>query len=205
MEVVDKPVIYVYSEEPTACRLKINPHSEFTFTYPKHDEGWSFTTTKEGQLKTEKGHYPYLFWEGKTSELTFQKLENKAESYQLNNAFQVNTDSTISFLEHQLTALGLNNREKTDFITFWGPKMIQHQYALIQFLVDDEYESVIANMEMEPVPESSLRVFMLFASMDHYSDSIETTPPAFNPLERKGLTIVEWGGSNIQLPLMPNL
>jgi len=202
---VDKPVIYVYSPESTACQIMLAPKSELTFTYPAYNKTWDFRTSSNGQLKMGDRSYPYLFWEGETSNLTYQQNGEEEGVCELHKAFQIQTDSTISFLENQLDKFGLNATEKTDFITFWGPRMMGNKYALVQFLWDEDYASKIAGLTMHPKPESSLRLFMLFTSLDQQSSSYKTTPPNFKGFTRNGLTLVEWGGSQINPPPVPNL
>jgi hypothetical protein len=192
---VEKPVIYVYGEKETACELKIIPKSTFTFTYPVYDNGWEFTTDENGNLRTAEATYPYLFWEGETANLNYKQEEHK-----LPNAFQIDTDSTIAFLENQLSAFGLNDREQTDFITFWAPRMMTKDYALVQFMWNDEYSTAIASMEITPKAESSLRLFMFFAGIDEYSSAIEVTYPHYPQFSRNGLTFVEWGGAELPMP-----
>ena len=43
-----------------------------------------------------------------------------------------------------------------------------------------------------PEPQSVLRVFMVYYPSD---TEVEITPQKFEPFERKGFTLVEWGGS----------
>ncbi|MBL4705993.1 MAG: hypothetical protein JKY54_15820, partial [Flavobacteriales bacterium] len=47
---VDKPVIYVYAEQPTDCQLQLSPKSQLTFTYPEYKDGWAFTTSGNGTI-----------------------------------------------------------------------------------------------------------------------------------------------------------
>jgi hypothetical protein len=202
---VDKPVIYVYSNESTSCKIELYPKSKLTFTYPVYKTNWEFTTGLNGQLKMDDRTYPYLFWEGETSELVYQQTGDEEGVCKLENAFQIQTDSSISFLEHQLNKFGLNAIEKTDFITFWGPRMIENKYALIQFICNEDYASKIAGLNMQPQPESSLRLFMLFTSLEKPSSRYQTTPPSYKGFTRNGLTLVEWGGSQINPPAVPNL
>lgn len=195
---VDKPVIYVYAEDETECKLNLEPRSELTFTYPKYDSGWSFSTHPTGNVLVNGEYYPYLFWEGETT-----KLEYKYRESRFINAFQIKADTVIPFLETQLENLGLNDREKTDFITFWAPRMITQEYALVQFMWDEEYSKTIADLNMSPQPESSRRFFMFFSGMDEYSEDIGVVAPQYPKFERKGLTLIEWGGSELLMPKTP--
>ncbi len=191
VRVVSKPVIYLYPESNQLVELAPVPNGKFTFTYPQLIETWKVLATSTGELTVDGKTYPYLFWEGKQTETGF--YENKEGE---KNGFTIKTDTAIQFLENSLKKIGLNQKEQTDFITFWGPKIIAEPYANIQFLIDEEYESEIATLNINPKPTSSKRVYMLFAG------SIENENPfyhkqVFQAFERKGFVLIEWGGSVI--------
>jgi hypothetical protein len=190
-----KPVIYCYAEQELAASVKLDPKGRFTFTYPAYKDGWNIQVKPEGgitDLATGK-NYPYLFWEAESENLFYQIHENTIPG------FVINTDSTVQFLESTLTALGLNQTEQTDFITFWGPILQKQPYALIQFLVDDVYESQIAGLDISPKPDVIRRVYILCSPLTDTSVGMPVTAQQLNSFERFGFTVVEWGGSEIDL------
>lgn len=190
--VVEKPVIYLYSPVQTDVSLTLK-QDQLTFTYPLYNNGWSVTTNSAGGITNlEDGKkYPYLFWEGETKNLSFKKQNG------LTSGSLIKTDSTISFLENSLAALGLNNTEQTDFITYWGPRLLQKKYAFVQFLIDDEVDEMIAELDMTPKPENRRRVYILFTPLDTPQLPFEYEQQNFTGFERKGLTLLEWGGSEL--------
>jgi len=190
-----KPVIYLYSETELTASVKINPMGEFTFTYPTYNEGWEVVVNSSGTIreKATNKNYPYLFWEAKSSNLFYQTVGNTIPG------FVINTDSTIQFLENTLTLLGLNATEMTDFITFWGPIIEHDNFALIQFVVDDAYESRIAQLDISPKPDAVRRVYILCSPIPDSVVGMDVVPQSFTNFERKGFTVVEWGGSEIDL------
>lgn len=193
---VDKPVIYFYSESEILVQTKLNPKSELTFAYPQYHDGWNLTC-KENMLIDEKGRsYPYLFWEGQTQNLAFKHEQNKPIE-----GFIIKTDTLVSFLENTLNQLGLNAREQTDFITYWAPSMLQNEYVLVQFLVNDDYKKYINELVINPMPEALLQVFMLYTPLptDDLKSKIEKQK--FGHFERGNFTVVEWGGSKINQPI----
>lgn len=191
-----KPVIYLYSNSDERIDLKLGVHGKTTFTYPPLDSIWSVYTTPQGIIHdSKKNTYPYLFWEGEHPELTFDIWNSTVP-----NSYQIKTDTAIRFLEHQLTAIGLNQTEKTDFITFWGPKLVGQEYALIQFLIDEDYSEQIATLDVTPKPTSSKRVYMKFAGLDEYRYEIITTPMKAKKFDRSSFTLVEWGGTQLEFP-----
>ena len=190
----EKPVIYLYAEKPTTVNLSLN-HSELTFTYPAYENGWEVTTNNAGGItdtKSGKTH-PYLFWEGKTDKLSFI-AENNVVKGNL-----VETKNCISFLENALSVLGFNSTEATDFITYWAPRLQQKDYAFVQFLIDEEVDEHIAELTVTPEPESRRRVYMLFTPLDQAFVPVPWEVQQLTPFERTGLTLLEWGGSELTL------
>ena len=112
----------------------------------------------------------------------------------------VESKNVISFLDEKLVDLGFNTTEKTDFITFWGPKMIKSNYCLVQFVLDEDYESQIANLNVVPKPDASRRVYMYFSGFDVFPN-IEVHPQSFEGFQRIGFTLLEWGGTEIDFNL----
>lgn len=192
--VVDKPVIYLYSDARIESEITFSCKGDLTFSYPEYNSGWQMTVDQNGMADSKSGQsYPYLFWEAKTDQLNF---ETKNEGL---NGFVVNTDTLVSFLENSLTVLGLNEKEQTDFITFWIPKMSDNKFVLIQFLIDDAYAKSISEMNISPQPDAMRRVFMLWSPVESEDAGIPVTAQNLTSFERFGFTVVEWGGSEIDL------
>jgi hypothetical protein len=189
---VDKPVIYLYSEEEVNAEVKFSCKGDLTFTYPVYDEVWKVQVNSSGLKDAETGkQYPYLFWEAETNDLDF-KFETTGIT-----AAVINTDSVVNYLEKTLTIIGLNQSEQTDFITFWAPQMIEYEFVLVQFLMGDLYAEKISTLQIAPEPESLLRVFMLWQPMASNKVPYELLPQKFEKFERKGFTAVEWGGAKL--------
>lgn len=192
MIIVDKPVIYLYSDKEVKANVQLKTEMDLVFTYPVlPNDGWKVTVNSEG-IKTENGSsYPYLFWEAETNEMSYLKEED------IVIGTVVKTDSIITYLENTLIDLGLNSTEKTDFITYWGPRMIQYEYVLTQFQVN-EYLLEIAELDVTPKPDAMQRVFMLFTGFDA-EPALNVLPQTFDHVtfKRKGFTLLEWGGSEI--------
>lgn len=192
-QLMRKPIIYLYNDESIEADIKIRPKGEFTFTYPKYENGWSVSIQANGRiidLKSNK-EFPYLFWEAETQDLFFDFTEKQMEGW------IIKTDTCIAFLEHQLTALGLNDVEQTDFITFWAPILSKNEYAVVQFLLDDTYQRKIAEMEISPEPDAMRRVYLLMAPLNNGFTGLNMVPQIFEPFQRNGFTVLEWGGSEL--------
>lgn len=196
---VEKPVIYAYSEQTVDVSLRLETQLDLNFTYPMigTDNTWDFNVSKDG-IAIDELYFPYLFWDA----FSYTGMSHKYKDDQLVGHGLKGTEVT-SFLEGQLTLFGLNDREKTDFITYWAPRMTAHEYVVVNFLIDDAYDE-ISTMQITPSPNEIRRVFMLFTPVTNESDfsGIELQTPKYevSELKRTGFTIVEWGGS--ELPIL---
>ena len=120
-----KPVIYLYPEEPMDISVKLNlKNIKFTTIYPKFNEKntWNVHAKPNGDILIKDKTYPYLFWE--------------ADSYnpqEQNEGFLVTDENAEEFLEEKLNILGLNEKEKTDFITYWLPVLLRNKLSLCTF------------------------------------------------------------------------
>ena len=180
-----KPVIYLYPEEETKVSVKVNIDGELTCTYPEHGEkGWqNFTAKPDGTIVSPDGHEYYcLYWEGRG---------NMTPDF--SRGFCVKGEDTADFLADVLPKIGLSAREANEFIIYWLPILQENEYNLISFQ-GDNYTSA-AKLEITPTPDSILRVFMAAKPLDA---PVEIAPQEFEGFERKGFTVVEWGGGIIE-------
>ena len=183
-EMTKKPVIYLYPKENQHINVKLNYSGELTCTYPAYTNGWDVIAQPNGELinKADGRSYQYLYWEGKT----------KKNNWDLSSGFVIKGEDTLLFLQEKLSELGLTDRELNDFIAYWLPYMIHNKYNLIKF-AGSEYEEV-AKLDINPEPDSVLRVFMVFKPLDKF---VEVERQIFKPFERTGFTVVEWGGTEV--------
>ena len=100
---------------------------------------------------------------------------------------------TAAFLEDALAQLGLTRKEANEFIVYWLPQMEDNPYSLITF--QQEAYTEAAKLTVTPAPDSILRVFMTWKPLEKSMDIPAQTIPAF---ERRGFTVVEWGGAEIR-------
>ncbi|NQV13683.1 MAG: hypothetical protein HQ530_05290 [Parcubacteria group bacterium] len=185
-DMIKKPVIYLYPTE----RQRVNVNIEFAgglfVTYPEYNGAWNVVADPDGTITNlaDNREYSYLFWEGNS--------ENA--NYDLSTGFVVSGRDTVAFLQEKLAALGLTPREYNEFIVFWLPQMQDNRYNLIHFASKEEYDDR-AVLNIDPEPDSLLRVFMTFKKLD---DKIEIEPQIIKPFTREGFTVVEWGGTEIE-------
>lgn len=179
----DKPVIYLYPEEEIEVSVKLDFNGNLLFTYPKYNDGWKVRALPDGTLFDENGNeYSYLFWEGVSN-----------VEYDMSEGFVIKGEDTAEFLRKTLAEMGLTPREYNEFIVYWLPRMQNNPYNLITF--QDKAYTDNAVLDINPSPDSILRVFMAFKALE---EPIEIQEPEIVPFERKGFCVVEWGGCEIK-------
>ncbi|MBR6994883.1 MAG: hypothetical protein IKH96_02565 [Ruminococcus sp.] len=70
--------------------------------------------------------------------------------------------------------------------------MEHNAYNLITF--QGKAYTDTAKLDITPVPDSMLRVFMAYRPIE---DSVDIEPQQLGTFERKGFTVVEWGGTEL--------
>ena len=183
-----KPVIYLYPENTMKVNVQLNTNKmngTLDVTYPKYSQtGWNVIAEPNGQLTDQftSKKYNYLFWEG-----------TSLKQWKFTDGFVVKGSESAEFLEDKLSLMGLLPNEYNDFIVYWLPMMMKNKYNLIRF-PNEEYNRDVP-LNITPQPESILRVFMIFKSLD---TPINIPEQKLSKFQRKGFTVVEWGGSEVK-------
>ena len=178
----EKPVIYLYPEQETEVEVQLDYDGTLVCTYPDYNNGWKVVALPAGTLCDESGKtFSYLFWEGDAD-----------ATYDFTKGFVVKGSETAEFLEGKLEQIGLNAKEANEFIVYWLPRMQENKYNLITF--QTEAYTDVAKLHITPEPDSVLRVFMAYKELEK---PIEIEEPVIAPFERKGFTVVEWGGAEV--------
>ena len=179
-------MIYLYPEEETDVHVELElTSSDLYTTYPRYNNGWDVTAYPDGSLlnKADGTHHKYLFWES----------VNARTRFDYSKGFCVAGSDTESFLKEKLSYMGLTEDEMNEFIVYWLPRMEHNAYNLISFQGDAYTNS--AKLNIAPTPDSVLRVFMAYVPLE---ESADIEPQQLETFERKGFTVVEWGGSEIK-------
>lgn len=179
-----KPVIYLYPTRETEVEVQLALEGDLTASYPDYGEGWRVVASPDGTLTDpDTGRQFYcLFWEG----------TSRAE-YDLSRGFVVPGAETAAFLEEALDTLGLNQREADEFIIYWLPRMEGNPYNLISFQTRVYTDAAV--LEVDPRPDTVIRVFMAWKGLEEPVE-VEGLPLEPAP-ERRGFTLVEWGGTEV--------
>ena len=178
------PIIYLYDEQGREVNVKLNIDGELTCTYPAYGDGWTVKTSPDGTLTDANGRkYEYLFWEA-----------DARMDPDTSRGFCVKGSDTAAFLEKALSELGLSDTEANTFIMYWLPQMESNPYNVICFQTE-AYENA-AKLEVDPLPDTVIRVNMFFYASDEYVKIEEQDLSSMNPSleEREGFVLVEWGG-----------
>ena len=184
-DVVRKPVLYLYPEQPTRIQVQLQFKGEVVHSYPHYpQQGWQVLAQPDGTLLDEQSGktYPYLFWEGRSG-----------YRYELKEGFVVEGSGSADFLDQTLAHLGLNRKEATDFITYWLPGLERSPYNLIHF--STEAYATQAPLHIQPAPETLIRVFMVYQPL---AAPIDWPQQQLPKARRQGYTVVEWGGKKAQ-------
>ena len=72
--------------------------------------------------------------------------------------------------------------------------MEHNNYNYIRFATSEEINSEMP-LDISPVPKTLIRVLMEFKPLD---EKIEVKEQKLEKVERKGYTVVEWGGTELK-------
>ncbi len=187
---VDKPVIYLYSEKTQPFELSFDFKGKLNFTHPKYDGSWKGIMHPNGDLVVNNQVYDYLFWEGSKTDLH--------SSIDMTIGSIVKRDELEPFLEGVLTQMNFNDREIQDFMCYWVPRMMVNDQNFIHFICNETYDEVIARMNISPTPDQMIRLFMVWGEINTNQEK-PLAKQTFQTIKRTGFTLVEWGGSEIEI------
>jgi len=185
---VRKPVIYLYPTDKTDVHVSLDVKGELYFTYPKYDNGWDLTANPSGDIVIEDESYNYLFWES--------LLLPSFNAVDYNQGTIVSQEELLPFLEKSLTEFGLTSKERADFLTYWVPQLKDVTNVYIYMMFNEACDE-FAELNISPTPDNIARFYMLWAPVKAGLEDWDLTPQVITPMNRKGFTVVEWGGLEI--------
>ncbi|WP_343631854.1 hypothetical protein [Fluviicola sp.] len=186
---VKKPVIYLYPESDLEISVDLETTGELTFTYPDYSKNWKGIAHPDGSVSIAGKTYPYLFWEAEQRFNTFDFERG---------GFVLSRETVVSLLEKQLYELGFNDKEKTDFITFWGPQLQKHERVYVQFILNEGCD-LFARLNIEPKPDHLNRVYMVWTPVDNHRN-VFIKPQKLEKMNRDDFDVLEWGGIELANP-----
>ncbi len=177
-----KPVIYLYPEKRATVQVNIAPRGGMTVSDPPYMGGWHVVADPSGALTNlaDKKTYPYLFWEGRGSAYESPR-----------KGWMVTRGNVHEFLQEKLALLGLNAKERADFIEFWEPRMQSAPYYKVGFHGTAAMNE-LAPLSISPQPETIVRILMDYEPLQK-PIIVEAPQKIITPV-RRGFTVIEWGG-----------
>lgn len=171
-----KPAIYLYPEEDSVINVELVINGKLIKDIPMYGNGWEVFVTTEGLIENQ---YDYLYYEAWLNEIVLPT-----------EGWIVKYDNLENWFELYLTKLGLNEKEKSQFKEYWLNELPESNYYEIKLLSNQFLEENM-NLQISPEPESILRLNFHFRSLN---EQVDIEEPKIHNFERKGFTVVEWGG-----------
>lgn len=182
----EKPVIYLYPTKEQNVSVKLLYQGKLTVTYPLYQDGWEVMANPDGSITDLKDGKPYhyLFWEG----IPYQPLQMPD-----NQGFCLAKEEMVTFLQNNLAQMGLTPKEYNELIVYWLPRLQDAPYYQVYFAHEEHKR--IAPLIIKPHPDTQIRVFLLFKPLNQPIQTLHQKLPKY---QRKGFTVVEWGGTILQ-------
>ncbi|MFH0862036.1 MAG: hypothetical protein V1875_03305 [Candidatus Altiarchaeota archaeon] len=173
---VKKPAVYLYPVEKASISVHINVNGFITQSLPAYADGWEVSAEPSGRID---GRYDYLYYEAQ-----LRRLDVPA------GGWIVEYGDLDAWFDANLPRLGLNKKETAQFKDYWLEELPKSEYYEIRVL-DDEFLEENMGMAISPKPDTVIRLIFHFKPVKE--GGILPAPKTATP-ERKGFTVVEWGG-----------
>ncbi len=178
---IAKPILYLYPKKTTNVTVTFEHPEYLETTYPKFINSWNVKAKSNGDLYDKNDKYYYgLYWD-----------EKKVHSVDFSTGFYVEDKDAIDFLEEKLEYIGLNDKERNEFITYWLPIMEKNKKNLVYFELTEEREGY-NKINISPKPNTLLRVVIHIKKVDKKTD---IKKESLTHTARRGFVAVEWGGT----------
>ena len=175
-----KPVVYLYPTKTQAVNVRVGANVSVSIPQYNPNTGWNAIAQPNGQLSVNGQQYDSLFWEGTGHGLypgiTAGTVVKRADA--------------ASTIRAQLLKQGLNQKETNDFLAFWQPRIPNDPYIRLTWFNTAQLDK-LAPLTVSPKPDTAIRVFL---DMAGYSSPVNIPAQKLTSTERKGFTLVEWGG-----------
>ena len=175
-----KPVVYLYPQNDTLVNVKVG--ADVVISEPQYPSGgWKNVLAQpNGDLTYNGKKYGSLYWEG----------YGHGAYPNITSGTIVTSKDAPQTIRNQLKSQGLQGREIDEFMAFWQPKLPTSPYVRLTWFNDTQL-NVLAPLSITPRPNTVIRTFLDFEGIDK---SVPLKPQKFSAPQRKGFTVVEWGG-----------
>ncbi len=177
-----KPAIYLYPQKPQDINVKLGILGDITVSDPIYnpEKGWNVKAFPDGTINQITDSYPYLFYEA-----------NLKDGYKPKEGWIISRDKIKDQLKAILNTVGLNEKERDDFLEYWLPRLTMKPYYFAG-LVPREEINTQETLFINPSPSKIIRVRLIFEGLDY---PISVVSPKLSNIKREGFTVVDWGGS----------
>ncbi|MCD6464314.1 hypothetical protein J7L02_02195 [Candidatus Woesearchaeota archaeon] len=176
---VKKPAIYLYPVKTSKVEVKLNINGFLTKTNPPYNNGWNVIASLGGLID---GKYHYLAYEATLASNAKLQLPSKG--------WIVKYSNLEHWFDKHLALMGLNEQEIADFKTYWLKQLPMSNYYLIK-VFEKQFLDENLGLTINPKPDTLIRIILYFKPV---SEIMNIEEPEIHALERKGFTVVEWGG-----------
>lgn len=173
-----KPAVYLYPEKNMNVVVKLKINGRLLVTEPLYRGGWDVNAAPDGLIDNK---YDYLFYEAYLNKI---ELPDKG--------WVVAYSELEKWFDVMLPELGLNSKESSQFKEFWLKDLKKAEYYEIRML-DEKFLNENMELIINPKPETLIRLNFYFRPLNN---KIDIQAPVIYKKERKGFTVVEWGGLN---------
>jgi hypothetical protein len=185
-EPVKKPIIYLYPQDDTDVTVSLGNKDNIIVSYPEYFDGWHVLAKPNGDLTDlNTGKQLYSLYYENISDYKFSVKQD---------GFVVSDDDVDEFLDEKLEILGLNYKEREEFIVYWLPVLKENKYNYIRFATAEEIEKNMP-LTIAPAPDSVIRVLLTFKGLDK---PLEVKEQKLSSPQRSGFVAVEWGGTELK-------
>jgi len=197
-----KPAVYLYPEKRSLVNVKVYPRGELSYTDPPYDKekGWTVwaepTGDLYGALSSETSaisKYDYLYYESKLFDSEIKKPEAGWVVKGVKNESSIKgkvSREMQDLFERVLPELGLNEQEKADFENYWLGTLPDSPYYFVG-LMGLAQRDYLEPLSVTPKPDTSIRFSLYFEPLSELK-SVEE--PIIQTPQRRGFTLVDWGG-----------
>lgn len=177
--VVYKPDIYLYPTETCSLSVKLEfpLGGKIIESEPLYKDGWFVKVEPYGKINDK---YNYLYYEATCPEV-----------YQYDSGWVVRSDSLLEFFSKNLSNVGFNETERTDFSEYWIPRLVDYDYYIIYPQYSDIIEKII-KLKISITPDNVLRLFYVIKGTDNNKEEL-SAPSAIPNFYRNGFVVTEWG------------
>lgn len=186
-----KPAVYLYPEKVSDINVEVSAVGGLINTLPVYPgNGWNVTAHPDGQLSYQGVNMDYLYYESRVPDEIVKRPDQGWVVPAFAEASAGKEGGVRRLLGEELPMLGLNSKESSQFIDYWTKVLPNSKYYFIGIIPQSSIEQM-SQLNITPKPDSTLRVTLYFEALDI---PISVVAPRVEPVQRRGFTVVEWGG-----------